>query len=327
MKTLSNPVACPLCASAQTREIAGVHDSYHYLPGEWQLFHCSTCKAGFLADAPDEEHIGAYYPVAAYYTHASPAADNRIMAAIYAYHYGQRHDLPAAMLHALLGRFVNMFPRARPQGTTRLLDFGCGNGGLMQRYAAYGFECEGFDVDENAVANIRNRGFAVYSGDWRTLPAKRYDVIILNQVLEHLHRPIEVLRFLRDRLAPDGQLIVSVPNRDCLDYDLLLDSWSSFQAPTHLFHYRLDSLRMLLHQAGFRIEEVRYASALGTLKPGYIRRNLSNLFQLQGHSIQTRLRAALYVGSSLLALVPFISDRKRIRITVCCTTEPTIAEA
>ncbi|MBI3432270.1 MAG: class I SAM-dependent methyltransferase [Hydrogenophilales bacterium] len=321
MRALSNPVVCPLCASAQTREIADVRDSYHYLPGTWRLFHCGACKAGFLADAPDEDHIGAYYPASAYYTHAAPRPDNRVMAAIYAYHYGRRRDFGAALLHALLGRFVNMFPRARSQGTTRLLDFGCGNGALMQRYAAYGFECEGFDVDENAVANIRDRGFAVYSGDWRALPARQYDVIILNQVLEHLHRPIEVLRFLRERLAPGGQLIVSVPNRDCLDYDLLLDSWSSFQAPTHLFHYRLESLRPLLRQAGFRIEEVRYASPLGTLKPGYIRHNVRNLVRMEGQSVRTRLRGLLFAASSLLALVPGISARKRIRITACCVSD------
>lgn len=321
MSALSIVVSCPLCTSTHVHEVGLVRDSYHYLPGKWRLFHCRACAVGFLADAPDEDNIGAYYPASAYYTHSAPSADSSVMTAIYAHHYGRRRNLSTALLHALLARFVNMFPRARPQGTTQLLDFGCGNGGLMRRYAAYGFECEGFDVDENAVANIRDRGFAVYSGDWRALPSKQYDVIIVNQVLEHLHRPIEVLRFLRQRLAPDGQLIVSVPNRDCLDYDLLLDSWSSFQAPTHLFHYRLDSLRPLLRQAGFRIEEVRYASALGTLKPGYIRHNLRNLCRMEGHSRRTWLRGLLFVASSMLAAVPIASARKRIRITVCCVPD------
>ncbi|MBZ5725799.1 MAG: class I SAM-dependent methyltransferase [Acidobacteriia bacterium] len=93
----------------------------------------------------------------------------------------------------------------------RVLDVGCAVGYLSEILA--------------------QRGFAVTSVDWPNTPHPptvefagtdlddglpplqgRFDYIICADVLEHLRAPLELLRECRERLAPDGLLVASLPN-------------------------------------------------------------------------------------------------------------------
>ena len=44
------------------------------------------------------------------------------------------------------------------------------------------------------------------------LEGQRFDFVLLLDVLEHLRDPLAVLERLRDRVAPGGRVIASIPN-------------------------------------------------------------------------------------------------------------------
>jgi SAM-dependent methyltransferase len=77
------------------------------------------------------------------------------------------------------------------------------------------FSVEGLDISRSAVAGLTGEfGDRVRQADIASepLPASRYDVIVLFNVLEHLRDPGPVLDKCYRALKADGVLIGSVPN-------------------------------------------------------------------------------------------------------------------
>jgi 2-polyprenyl-3-methyl-5-hydroxy-6-metoxy-1,4-benzoquinol methylase len=72
---------------------------------------------------------------------------------------------------------------------------------------------------------------------------RRYDLIVISEVLEHLERPDVALRFLRSALRDDGRIFINVPlNSPSPDHIYLLSS--------------PDEVRALVEGAGLRVESM-----------------------------------------------------------------------
>ena len=100
-----------------------------------------------------------------------------------------------------------------PAGS-RMLDIGCGDGALMTFLRdTKGVDARGIELDMEKVAGAVARGASVIHGDAETdlqnYPTGSFDVVVLSQTLQAMHRPEQVLRQL---LRIGRQAIVSVPN-------------------------------------------------------------------------------------------------------------------
>jgi O-antigen biosynthesis protein len=100
-----------------------------------------------------------------------------------------------------------------------VLDLGCGSGALGQ-FLKETRECTSDGVTlsqaeaDHAQPHYRTVEVAdLETADLRSMFAsRRYDYIVCADVLEHLRRPENVLQVCRELLAPDGKLLISVPN-------------------------------------------------------------------------------------------------------------------
>lgn len=99
-----------------------------------------------------------------------------------------------------------------------VLDVGCGSGDLLTAPLAKAHpDCHFLGVDSDAVslahAEARHRLPNLRFAPIGTLdPAQRFDLVIASEVLEHVEQPDQFLSDLRARLAPDGALLLTVPN-------------------------------------------------------------------------------------------------------------------
>ncbi len=109
---------------------------------------------------------------------------------------------------------------AVPPGS-RVLDVGCSTGYLAAVLAATGCRTVGVEADPSSAARAQARDVlsatlvgSVDDPDVRARAAEHgpYDAILFGDVLEHLPAPEETLRALAGQLAPDGQVVVSLPN-------------------------------------------------------------------------------------------------------------------
>ncbi|HEX3540136.1 MAG TPA: methyltransferase domain-containing protein [Acidimicrobiales bacterium] len=123
---------------------------------------------------------------------------------------------PGAGRVAAVIRLLDAETRARP--VARILDLGCGDAALTALVAARVPQATVVAVDWSSpcATAARGRGLpAVVAGvDERGLPfpAASFDIVLMNEVIEHLVDPDFALDEAHRVLGPDGCLLLSTPN-------------------------------------------------------------------------------------------------------------------
>lgn len=95
----------------------------------------------------------------------------------------------------------------------RVLEVGCGAGGMMGPLQRYG-DVTGLDIDHEYVAYCKERGFSrVLCGSGYELPFgdAAFDLVCLFDTIEHIPDDVQALREVRRVLKPGGRVFVSVP--------------------------------------------------------------------------------------------------------------------
>jgi SAM-dependent methyltransferase len=137
----------------------------------------------------------------------------------------------------------------------RLLDYGCGRGALLRVSLEFGLRPSGIESDPLAstIAAKLSGGEIHKSLDELQAvdPDRRFDLIILWTVIEHLRNPWDELARLRTFLRPGGWLLISTMDIRCLRARLEGDKWENYENPTHLYYFDRKSLRRAICAAGF----------------------------------------------------------------------------
>jgi SAM-dependent methyltransferase len=132
---------------------------------------------------------------------------------------------------------------------------GCGSGGALGVAQALGWHVAGVEVDEAAAKKARRFSERVHVGDLlgARFEAGEFDVVTALHVLEHVPDPVGAVRRMLEWLAPDGLLIVEVPNAGGLGASLFGRAWSGLELPRHLSHFTPATLERVVGQAGGRV--------------------------------------------------------------------------
>ncbi len=158
--------------------------------------------------------------------------------------------------HALLAdRF------ASPGGGRRVLDVGCAEGQFGDLLARRGYTVTGIDWPGTAHPDTIEFHGADLDGGLSPVGGG-FDYIVCADVLEHLRDPLRILIEARERLAPGGAVVASLPNSGHWYFraNVLLgrfpqDDKGLFDR-THLRFYMWDGWVELFGRAGLRIVSV-----------------------------------------------------------------------
>jgi 2-polyprenyl-3-methyl-5-hydroxy-6-metoxy-1,4-benzoquinol methylase len=244
--------ACLLCGRDDAELRAEAADHYpasgHGL--RFAVVRCRPCGLSYTNPRPTPDTIVRFYP-ADYRPHA-PRGKRAIRQPI---------RQPSRFWSRILGRPC---PERRGRlpwnGTGRLLDFGCGGGSYLRRMTVLGWSVAGVDVSPRVVQSVRAElGYDIHLG---TLPHAdltpgSFDVVTMWQSLEHVHRPLAVLRAAFELLVPGGKLVVAVPDLDSLAATWFSEHWFGLDLPRHLTHFTRPTLTGMLCAAGFRVNSLR----------------------------------------------------------------------
>lgn len=115
----------------------------------------------------------------------------------------------------------------------RLLDFGCGSGNFLQAFNRVrpGWELHGYDINHHYASRIKSlpavAGFHSSIAGMLT----SFDLITLNDVVEHLQDPVSELRTLQSLLTPEGRIFSRCPDYTANPFDLIVVDHASHFAP------------------------------------------------------------------------------------------------
>lgn len=275
-------VSCPLCDSADFREVAQYLDWTYGVPGLFRAVRCARCQHVFLNPRPTAQSMLAAYP-ADYSPHLqsvdTEALDSKTLVAHTvdqeptsppsqkakwktlppiamlrkAWHrwlddrstwVPDRHDL------SLLGAGHNL---EAPEG----LEVGCGSGWFSQHLQKNGWRMKAIEPSSTAAERARAQGVDVWCGSLQNYHSspERFQAVFSWMVLEHLPFPQDALKAFHQWLKPNGILVFSVPNHASLDRLLFGRFWVGYDGPRHFQHFEPKRLRELLADSGF--DEIR----------------------------------------------------------------------
>ena len=154
------------------------------------------------------------------------------------------------------------------KGTGSFLDIGCGEGWALDYFQRQGWEVLGLDFSSFSLEKFHpSLSDQLRTGDLyeevQTLVAagQQFDVLWLDNVLEHVLEPADLLRQCRALIKPNGVLVVDVPNDFSALQLYLLNSgqidhpfWIAL--PDHLSYFNPTGLRNLAEATGWNIAKV-----------------------------------------------------------------------
>ena len=138
-----------------------------------------------------------------------------------------------------------------------ILDFGCGNGGVLAQLPA--MRRVGIEISPFAIHDARER-LDYVAANLDEIPDSSIDIAISFHALEHIAQPAQIIQNMHRVLKPGGRLRIVVP----CEMPLLLREhrrWRRHDTNMHLFGWTPLTLGNLLTVCGFDVEETRIVPA------------------------------------------------------------------
>jgi 2-polyprenyl-3-methyl-5-hydroxy-6-metoxy-1,4-benzoquinol methylase len=153
-----------------------------------------------------------------------------------------------------------------PDRYSRVLEVGCGEGAFCDLLAP-GCEVWGVEPELKSAAVAAQRMHKVlavrFDDAAPELPLHYFDLVVCNDVIEHLEEPERCLRSIREVLVPGGHVVASIPNVRHWEvlWQLLVEKdWryvsSGVLDRTHLRFFTERSIRRLFVQTGYEVVQL-----------------------------------------------------------------------
>jgi 2-polyprenyl-3-methyl-5-hydroxy-6-metoxy-1,4-benzoquinol methylase len=240
-------VPCNLCGADDPAVLFEKHGC--------RIVRCRSCGLSFVSPRPIGPDTVRVYEGESYYRNANACA----------FGYGD-YLADRWLLEELFDARLTEIERYRP-GRGRLLDVGCATGVLIERALRRGWKAEGLEVSAFAAAHCRERGLRVHEGDVASvrLPEGVYDVIVMDDAIEHVADPRETLRRLHALLAPGGLVTFNTPNEAGWLRRGMGRHWFHYKPQEHLYYFTPATLGRLVREAGFDVVHTRRSGKIVTL--------------------------------------------------------------
>ena len=234
---------CPCLAAANDHDVAIAEIDRYGLPVNSVL--CLACGTVRINPYLDEPSLSDFY--ASFYQDLY--ARNRNLPHLFSYqrsHYGER-----------IGEYYgNCLSKE-----SSVLEVGCGTGGALLAFADRGCFVAGCDFSSELVTYGTSQGAKnLWTGTIDDAPqdaARKYDLIYLFHVLEHVSEPAALLSQLRSKLTHDGRILAVVPDLFRIDcHRNPAGDALKFLHIAHKYNYSTIGLAAIAHQAHLSARQI-----------------------------------------------------------------------
>ena len=161
-----------------------------------------------------------------------------------------------------------------PTHYSKVLEVGCGEGNFR---SALSLENEYWGVEQNidsaniAKQKLNNILIGDYDSVSSNIPNNYFDLIICNDVIEHMTDHVAFLLNIKQKLAANGSLVISIPNvryMTNLNHLLFAKDWRYTDAGildrTHLRFFTKKSLTQTLDETSWKVVKIKGINRYGS---------------------------------------------------------------
>lgn len=207
---------------------------------EFELLHDQDLD--MLVTQPQPENLDLYYQSENYISHtdSSKSVVDKLYQSVKRFSIWKKTLL------------VNRYARANKT----LLDIGAGTGDFLLAAKNKDWHADGIEPNYEARMKAIEKGVGLVDG-MEALPKKKYEVITLWHVLEHLPDLENQILKLTLHLEEDGTLIIAVPNFKSYDAKHYKEFWAAFDVPRHLWHFSRTAIEKLFSKYGLQLVKTK----------------------------------------------------------------------
>jgi len=204
------------------------------------------------------------------------------------------HEFEAEYKDFIFRSILRALERRVGSGGRRLLDVGAHAGRFLHLARQAGWDAEGIELNPRTAAYAASRtGLTVHQMNAHELAdrGRRYDVVVLTDVLEHIPEPIDLLTTLASLTRVGGVIAVKVPcGPSQAIKERVLAAVTSHRVTladnlVHVNHFSPRSLRLALERAGFSAIVRAAAPELQPSRPASLRALASNALRLATYGL------------------------------------------
>lgn len=244
---MSNSYSCPVCKSTSSRILHNeLFDDRYGFPGLFCVMICESCQHAWLRNPlPENELVHLY---SSFYPRKNLRASDVIakpkLGDLKSWWVGDRRSIDWVGDGAIV------------------LEVGCGSGANLLAMRNRGCQVTGLELDLNVLEPLKSHGLEVVHGSLEVLNTNaKFDYVVLDQVIEHFLDPVEGLRKMRERLVPDGRIVMTTPNLNGLFRILFGRSWIHWHVPYHMNWFSRSSMRAAGKKSGLEVEFITTITA------------------------------------------------------------------
>ena len=230
-KNLKN-INCPLCNSNNFRK--------KYVKEGFSIAQCRECSLRYVNPRLRSSQLAKLYNEDTISTHTyyveTRSADEKT--------FNKR----LALIEKTLGK----------KGT--LLDIGCNVGTLLFLAKEKGWECHGVDINKKVRPFFKNTGIPLKIGDIFNIsfPKNSFDVIVMNDLIEHVPDPHKLLKYVYSLLKKGGFLFLATPDGGSVMANILGKHWFHLKPQEHLFYLNKQHITRLFNQNKFDVIYIKH---------------------------------------------------------------------
>ncbi len=243
-------IRCYICNSSNIVKSfvsSNIHGPYIFDEKDtFQIYRCKRCENVFIGNIKiDSNYYKKYYRDDYYVVDLGSRFRNSVV----------------KVFDYVSFRFKNWMISSRIDKSRKnsILDIGCGPGNFLDRFSNKEFEKWGVEINKKGAKEARKKGIRVFDDDILKFNLnKKFDVITMWHVLEHINNPDQVIKKVRKMLNNRGLFICAVPNSDSLGFKLGKKYWYHLDSPRHLFIPNKKNLKYLFKKNKLKIEKIKY---------------------------------------------------------------------
>jgi 2-polyprenyl-3-methyl-5-hydroxy-6-metoxy-1,4-benzoquinol methylase len=221
---------CPICGE-KSLKIDTVSTIKEKAKERLDLLECCKCKHWWINPLPKQEYLSRLYSQSSEYVISKQWEEGIALDNI-------KYSIPEKYILSREKHVLNQ----------KYLEIGIGSGNLLKAFSSRGCHCSAVEP-----GTWGNKSKNIYY-DLSEVPLNSdFDIIVANDVLEHIESPIDMLAKLRKFANPNTRLYCSFPNKTSLRAMFCRGHWRMIRPIGHLHFFSSYSSSLIFSESSWEV--------------------------------------------------------------------------